>query len=71
MPSRITSALSHAYLEVLISGDRASARRVIDNAPALQHTEEILRLIDRDRVTGAGVAITQARARRTPSPRSW
>ena len=38
MPSRITSALSHAYLEVLISGDRASARRVIDNALAAGHT---------------------------------
>ena len=30
--SRITSSLSHSYLEVLLSGDRAATRRVIDNA---------------------------------------
>ena len=30
--SRITSSLSHSYVEVLISGDRAATRRVVDNA---------------------------------------
>ena len=30
--SRITSSLSQSYLEVLISGDRAATRKVIDNA---------------------------------------
>ena len=32
--SRITSSLSHSYLETLIAGDRAAARRVIDSAIA-------------------------------------
>ena len=30
--SRISSSLSHSYLETLLAGDRAAARRVIDNA---------------------------------------
>ena len=41
--SRITSSLSHSYLEVLISGDRAATRRVIDNA--LDHGFEAYELL--------------------------
>ena len=45
--SRITSSLSHSYLETLIAGDRAAARRVIDSAietAGLSHFELLTEL---------------------------
>ena len=41
--SRITSSLSHSYVEVLLSGDRAATRRVVDNA--LNHGFEAYELL--------------------------